>query len=196
MSSSWFCWGPCRRSYRTSDAAGNVLNGRYVSYTASGYADTLGYYVNGRRNGLWTIYRPDGRMAHLWRYKDGQLISKKDTTAPERKAEQGPASADSSDAKFSGTARDWLRFLNQNLRYPDDAVNKEIMGTVVVTFLVDSTGKIPLESIWVNRSICYSLDRETIRVISISPAWDPAMINGRRVNSFERQPMVFRLERQ
>ena len=41
------------------------------------------------------------------------------------------------ESEFPGGAAAWLRYLNKNLRYPDDAVNNEIQGTVVVQFIVD-----------------------------------------------------------
>jgi len=68
------------------------------------------------------------------------------------------------------------------------------MGTVVVSFTVDADGQIPKSSIWINRSAEFSLDQETIRLIVNSPAWAPAVQNGRNVKSYRTQPMVFKLE--
>lgn len=181
---------PRIKSFRTSDAAGKVLNGRYVSYTASGQADTVGEYVNSKRNGRWIIFSPAGRSVQVRLYRDDELIGEKDTVEPQR----DPGIEEPTEAKFPGSGRDWLRFLNQNLRYPDEAVNKNLQGTVILTFMVDSAGYIPLTSVWVSKSASFSLDRETIRVISVSPLWNPATLNGHSVNSFKRQPMVFSLE--
>ena len=46
------------------------------------------------------------------------------------------------ESEFPGGAAAWLRYLNKNLRYPDDAVNNEIQGTVVVQFIVDKEGNV------------------------------------------------------
>src|SRR5215469_15539548 len=42
---------PRIKSYRTRDAAGKILNGLYISYRFFGQVDTVGSYVNGKRNG-------------------------------------------------------------------------------------------------------------------------------------------------
>lgn len=184
--------GPRIKSFRTNDASGIVLNGRYISYSASGWADTIGDYVKGRRNGYWSIFSPVGRLMQVRFYKDDGLIWSKDST----KEKLNPDSANFTEAEFAGGKMAWLRFLNHTLRYPDEAVNKNIMGEVIFSFFVDSTGHIPENSVYIDRSIAYSLDRETIRVILASPPWTPASFNGRPANSYQRQPLVFRLESQ
>src|SRR5882757_9454065 len=41
------------------------------------------------------------------------------------------------ESEYPGGAAAWLRYLNKNFRYPDDAVNNEVQGTVIVQFIVD-----------------------------------------------------------
>jgi protein TonB len=79
------------------------------------------------------------------------------------------------EASYPGGSHAWLMYLNHTLRYPDDAVNKEIMGTVVVQFIVNT-------------------DSTITDVQAISGKWVPAMENGRPVRSYKKQPLVFKLE--
>lgn len=84
----------------------------------------------------------------------------------------------------------WKRFLNKNLRYPQDAVDKEIQGPVVVQFVVDIDGTVSnVEAV----SGPKELWAEAVRVIKKSGKWTPAIQNGRQVKSYKRQPIVFQL---
>jgi len=46
------------------------------------------------------------------------------------------------ESEYPGGASAWLRYLNKNFRYPDEAQNNEIQGTVVVQFIVDKEGNV------------------------------------------------------
>jgi len=85
----------------------------------------------------------------------------------------------------------WLRFVGKNFRVPDEAINNNAGGTVVVQFVVDKEGNVsdvkavdgPKE-LWA----------EAVRVIKKSGKWTPAIQNGRQVASYKRQPITVRLE--
>ncbi|MBS1659794.1 MAG: TonB family protein, partial [Bacteroidetes bacterium] len=46
------------------------------------------------------------------------------------------------DASYPGGMPAWQRFMNKNFRYPDEAQNIELQGTVVVQFVVDEQGNV------------------------------------------------------
>lgn len=97
------------------------------------------------------------------------------------------------ESEYPGGAAAWQRYLNRNLRYPQDAIDNEIQGTVVVQFIVDKEGMVSdVESI----SGPKELRDEAVRVIKKSGKWTPAVQNGRQVKSYKKQPIVFRLESQ
>jgi len=99
------------------------------------------------------------------------------------------------ESEFPGGAAAWLRYLNKNLRYPDDAVNNEIQGTVVVQFIVDKEGNVSdVQAIAGPDN--GGLREEAVRVIKTSGRWTPAVQNGRQVKSYKKQPIVFKLEAQ
>jgi periplasmic protein TonB len=99
------------------------------------------------------------------------------------------------ESEFPGGAAAWLRYLNKNLRYPDDAVNNEIQGTVVVQFIVDKEGNVS-DVQAISGPDNGGLREEAIRVIKKSGKWTPAVQNGRQVKSYKKQPIVFKLEAQ
>src|ERR1700742_548547 len=99
------------------------------------------------------------------------------------------------ESEYPGGAAAWLRYLNKNFRYPDDAVNNEIQGTVVVQFIVDKEGNVSdVQAISGPES--GGLREEAVRVIKKSGKWTPAVQNGRQVKSYKKQPIVFKLEAQ
>jgi protein TonB len=99
------------------------------------------------------------------------------------------------ESDFPGGAGAWLRYLNKNLRFPDDAVNNEISGTVVVMFIVDKEGNVSDVNA-ISGPEQGGLREEAVRVIKKSGKWTPAIQNGRQVKSYKKQPIVFKLESQ
>ena len=99
------------------------------------------------------------------------------------------------ESDFPGGASAWLRYLNKNLRYPDDAVNNEIQGTIVVQFIVDKEGNVS-DVQAISGPDNGGLREEAVRVIKKSGKWTPAVQNGRNVKSYKKQPIVFKLEAQ
>ena len=99
------------------------------------------------------------------------------------------------ESEFPGGAAAWLRYMNKNLRYPDDAVNNEIQGTVVVQFIVDKEGNVS-DVQAISGPENGGLRDEAVRVIKKSGKWTPAVQNGRQVKSYKKQPIVFKLEAQ
>ena len=97
------------------------------------------------------------------------------------------------ESDYPGGTAAWQRYLQKNLQYPDEAESNEIQGQVVVQFIVDKEGKVSdVEAI----SGPNELREEAVRVIKKSGTWTPAVQNGRKVKSYKRQPIVFRLESQ
>lgn len=99
------------------------------------------------------------------------------------------------ESEYPGGPAAWLRYLNKSFRYPDEAVNNEIQGTVVVQFIVDKEGNVSdVQAISGPES--GGLREEAARVIKKSGKWTPAVQNGRQVKSYKKQPIVFKLEAQ
>jgi protein TonB len=99
------------------------------------------------------------------------------------------------ESDYPGGASAWQRYLNKNLHYPDDAVNNEIQGTVIVQFIFDKEGNVSdIEAL--SGPTDGGLRDEAVRVIKKSGKWTAAVQNGRQVKSYKKQPIVFKLEGQ
>jgi protein TonB len=90
-------------------------------------------------------------------------------------------------SSYQGGPQAWRRFLERNFRTPREALEKGINGTVIVQFIVDKKGNVSdVQAI----SGPEELKEEAVRVIKKSGAWNPAIQNGRQVNSYKKQPIV------
>ena len=95
-------------------------------------------------------------------------------------------------AEFPGGQTALMNYLSKHIQYPADAKAQKAQGTVYVSFLVRSDGRI--SEVKVLRSVFPSLDKESIRVVSTMPNWKPGMQNGNAVNTRFTLPIKFNLD--
>jgi len=93
--------------------------------------------------------------------------------------------------QFPGGEDARTRFLQENIRYPEEARNKKIQGTVFVQFVVERDGS--LSNIEVVRGIGSGADEEVIRVMQLMPNWIPGQMRGRNVRVQFVMPVRFLL---
>jgi TonB family protein len=94
-------------------------------------------------------------------------------------------------ASFSGGENKRIRFIEKNLKYPQQAKDKGIQGVVYVQFVVEKDGSIT--NIKILRGIGYGCDEEVISVIKLMPKWNPGTQNGYIVRSQFNMPIKFSL---
>lgn len=98
------------------------------------------------------------------------------------------------EASYPGGAVPWIKYLNKNFKYPKEAQDNEVQGTVLTQFIVEKDGQ--LSDIHTISSGDLSLSKEALRMITQSGKWEPARQNGKIVRSYKIQPITFKLERQ
>ncbi len=84
-----------------------------------------------------------------------------------------------------------LEYVYRNIRYPEDARNAGIEGTVIVQFIVDKKGSI--RSPKVLREIGGGCGDEVVRLIENMPDWIPGRQRGRAVNVQFNLPVKFQI---
>ncbi|HTX89488.1 MAG TPA: energy transducer TonB [Bacteroidales bacterium] len=90
---------------------------------------------------------------------------------------------------FPGGEAELYRFLSRNLKYPGDAKDANIAGTVYLTFVVEKDGSIT--GVTVLRGIGGGCEEEAIRVIRSMPPWTPGKNNGIPVRVRFNLPVKF-----
>ena len=93
--------------------------------------------------------------------------------------------------EFPGGTAELMKFLQQNIKYPEQAQKDSIQGRVIVQFTIKKTGEV--SNATVIRSVSPELDAEAIRVINAMPLWTPGEQKGEPVNVKFTLPIQFRL---
>lgn len=97
-------------------------------------------------------------------------------------------------AEFPGGQQALMRWLGNNVRYPESAQQNDVQGRVVVKFVVEKDGSIGQATIV--KGVDKDLDREALRVVKKMPKWQPGKNNGVAVRSYFNLPVVFKLQNQ
>ena len=93
--------------------------------------------------------------------------------------------------KFPGGISDFYKFLADNIKYPEEAAKQNIEGNVFVSFIVEKDGS--LNDIKIDRPLGYGTDEEAVRVLKLSPKWNPGTQNGKTVRVKYNLPIKFNL---
>ena len=86
-----------------------------------------------------------------------------------------------------------MKFMVQNVRYPDSCQAKGIQGRVRLKLIIRKDGSIS-DKVEVVESPHPDLTAEARRVVSLMPKWTPAKQGGRAVNLYYTLPVMFRLK--
>lgn len=113
---------------------------------------------------------------------------------PEVKKEEEIFVAVEQQAEFPGGQAALMKWLSQNVRYPETAQQNDVQGRVIVKFVVEKDGSIGTATIL--KGVDKDLDREALRVVKKMPRWQPGKNNGVAVRSYFNLPVVFKLQNQ
>ncbi len=93
---------------------------------------------------------------------------------------------------FRGGVKAFGKFMSENLKYPDKAMQEKIQGKVFCEFVIEKDGS--LSNLKIIKGIGGGCDEETIRVLSLSPKWEPGIQNGKPVRVSYSLPITFRAD--
>jgi TonB family protein len=94
--------------------------------------------------------------------------------------------------EFPGGESALMRFLQQNIQYPQMERDNDIQGKVIVRFVVMEDGKVA--DVTVVRSVSPGLDKEAVRVIKMFPDFKPGRQQGKAVRTYYNVPIVYKLQ--
>jgi protein TonB len=124
-----------------------------------------------------------------YNYSNDSLISKRNF-----KTEKGDKEDTIGDreSEYPGGPAQWQYYLLHNLVYPDRAIDKNIQGQVRIAFTVDEEGNV--KDPFIQKSIEYSLDQASLKLITASGKWTPGLDDGVKAKTFKVQPVNFLLK--
>jgi TonB family protein len=94
--------------------------------------------------------------------------------------------------EFPGGQDALMKYVAKSIKYPDDALESGIHGTVFVSFVVETDGRIT--EVKVLRGIRGGCDEEALRVMKGMPSWKPGKQNGKLVRVRYNLPIRFKLQ--
>ena len=101
------------------------------------------------------------------------------------------ASAEVKPTFNGGDADAFVKYVQENIVYPQRALDRREAGRVTVSFVVDANGNV--RNARVVRGVSDALDAEALRVVNSSPAWTPAKQGGVNVPVSYSIPVTFAL---
>lgn len=93
------------------------------------------------------------------------------------------------DAEFPGSYAALHKYLRDKMRYPQEALDEDLQGLVILRFAVEKDGSIG--EVQIKKSLSFECDREAIRVVKSLPRFIPAKVNGVPVRKWITIPLRF-----
>lgn len=97
-------------------------------------------------------------------------------------------------AEYPGGRKALVKYLMENIQYPDIARELGLSGKSVLKFVVGSDGNIKSVTVVRGMKDCKECDNEAVRVVRKMPNWTPAKKGGKVVSSYFILPVEFSLE--
>ena len=93
--------------------------------------------------------------------------------------------------QYRGGEEAMMKYVADNIKYPQEAKDKNISGRVFVSFVIEKDGSV--NEVKVVRGIGGGCDEEAARVIKGMPKWEPGMQKGKPVRVNYMMPINFKL---
>ena len=95
--------------------------------------------------------------------------------------------------EFKGGMTEFYHFLSKNIQYPDAMLNKNVQGKVIISMTVETDGS--LSDIKTVKDIGFGAANEAVRVLKLSPKWEPGYQNGHKVRVRYTIPISFAISK-
>ncbi len=94
--------------------------------------------------------------------------------------------------EYPGGSKGLTKYLKDNVKYPQDAKENGIQGTVLVVFIVNEDGSVSDAKI--KKGIGGGCDQEALRIVNEMRKWKPGKQGGVPVKVYQQIPIAFKLQ--
>jgi periplasmic protein TonB len=166
----------------------NVEESEWKLYYDNGKLMRIENYLQGNLEGSLKSYYSNEKLRREEEYKNGKLLKGNCYTAKGKdtafySAYQTP--------EFTGGLIALKKYLLDNMKYPKDASEKGIEGSVFIKFTVTAKGNI--ENAFIQKTIYPSLDAEALRLVKGMPKWQSGRKNDMPQKVVFNIPIPFKL---
>jgi TonB family protein len=167
---------------------GSILTVRYIGY------DTQTFLVEkGKKNYAVKLKKAVNELSGptFTAYQDIEKI--KEQREKQKETSQALATIPERQPEFPGGHEEMLKYIQSNIKYPEEAMGVTVDGIALVSFTVNNNGDIRQPK--VVKEIGYGIDEEAIRVVLNMPRWEPARQNGKAVSMEYTLSIHFKIEK-
>jgi periplasmic protein TonB len=99
------------------------------------------------------------------------------------------------DPSYTGGEDAMRKYLKDNLKYPTEAFENGVEGTVFVEFVIDEKGRVRevVATDVVGEDVDLSLKEEAVRVVASMPGWIAGLQHGKSVDTSFSIPITFEI---
>lgn len=94
---------------------------------------------------------------------------------------------------FPGGEAALQKFVEDNIEYPEAAIQQGAEGDIRVAFVVNEKGKVTNVKAIDNNNTEYGMKEEAIAVMNKMPAWTPGTVKGKHVKTRMQLPISFQI---
>lgn len=136
-------------------------------------------------------YYPSGNLESINRYKNNQVKGNKNWLDNGKPFFDNIYNLVDVMPEFPGGEKNLLKYIAENIKYPEEAQSNSIEGRVFISFVIDIDGKVI--GTHVRRHVHPLFDKEAMRVVSEMPQWRAGKLDGKPVKVEYTIPINFRL---
>jgi TonB family protein len=170
-------------------------NGKYeFTSVVAGRYDLKAWYEGYNTYTVKTIYIPADKFSFIdISLIDGKRHPRKDKNSSSQKPQ---ATQDSIHRvvevfpQYPGGPNEMMRYIQENIKYPQSAKDNKIEGRVFVSFVVEKDGSITNAAVM--RGIDKECDAEALRVVASMPKWTPGQQDGKNVRTQFTIPIYYK----
>jgi TonB family protein len=146
-------------------------------------------YKDGKKHGDLQSYYPGGQLKRVETYKNGEFVTghclQEDGSArPFTRLEIKP--------EYPGGENAMYMYIQKNLVYPKLAMDNDVQGKVLTSFVVNKDGHVSDATILKDPGA--GCGQEAVRLINGMPAWTPGYMDDEPVKVKFTLPFTFKLE--
>lgn len=178
-----------------TDEKGEPITGATVSIQGTGrhtFTDEIGLFSIDADFNHYIIIRADG-MENLSMTVSPFLMNQHDAynIVMRKKSGEKIYSSVETMPQYPGGMKYFKRYIDRNLKYPEEAKKNKIEGVVVMQFVVEKNGDITNPRVM--RRLDESLDSVAMNLIKGMPRWIPASDHGIKVRCKYSVPIAFKI---
>jgi protein TonB len=189
---------PTTIEYQVLKEDQSVWHGTYMETRGKGKL-VEGQYVQNERSGVWTYYQYDNSVYYKYDYEQEKVVEVNPSLMDKPHVlvvdgeETEVDEVDHPVLVIGGTSQQLMK-IYKGIRYPADARERGIQGTVVIEGTIEPDGR--CHSIAIRKSLYPSMDQEALRMAKealTATQYIPATKDGKAVAAKYFMPVKFKL---